>query len=236
MPTIAIAEDESDLREAVAEYLGDRGMRVLQAADACGFRCLVENEPIDLAVLDIHMPGEDGLSLARWLRGRSNIGIILATASDQAVDRMLGLALGADDYITKPYELRELLARSRGVLRRIGDAPLIKPAVPEPRREVIAIGALSLDVFGRKLTRTTGAEVRLTSGELDTLIVLAQRPNRVLSRETLAQLLGESGGESGRALDVRIVRIRRKIEDGPMTNHCLRTVRGEGNMLVPTGR
>jgi DNA-binding response OmpR family regulator len=233
MPTIAIAEDESDLREAVAEYLGDRGMRVLQAADARAFRVLVEREPIDLAVLDIQMPGEDGLSLARWLRGRSKVGIIFATAADQTVDRILGLEMGADDYITKPYELRELLARIRGILRRIGDVPAQEPTTAEPRREVIAIGTLNLDVTARRLTRQNGVDVKLTSGELDTLIVLAQRPRRVLSRETLAQLLGESGGESGRALDVRIVRIRRKIEDGPMSNHCLRTVRGEGYMFVP---
>jgi DNA-binding response OmpR family regulator len=122
--TVAIAEDEADLREAVAEYLSGHGFRVLSARDAASFRELAGREPIDVAVLDISMPGEDGLSLARWLMGQSSAGIIIASAHGSEIDRIVGLELGADDYMVKPYDLRELLARVRTVLRRVpGGSP-----------------------------------------------------------------------------------------------------------------
>lgn len=236
IPTIAIAEDEDDLREAVAEYLTDRGFRVLEAGNGVAFRALIEGETVDLAILDIQMPGEDGLSLARWLRGRSRIGIIFATAADQPVDRIIGLELGADDYITKPYELRELLARVRSILRRMGDAGAEPVAAPTPTRTTQTIGALTLDTAARRLLRADGSIVKLTQGEFDLLAVLAQRPGRTLSREQLAELLHETGGEGGRAIDIRIVRIRKKLEEDPACHGCLRTVRGQGYMFVSGGR
>ena len=121
--TIAIAEDETDLRDAVAEYLAQHGFRVLSAGDGAGFRALVQDELIHVAILDISMPGEDGLSLARWLMQRGSAGIIFASAHGSDIDRIVGLELGADDYMVKPYDLRELLARVRTVLRRLGPAP-----------------------------------------------------------------------------------------------------------------
>ena len=235
--TIAIAEDEEDLREAVAEYLRDRGFEVLEAGNAVAFRALIEGAAVDLAILDIQMPGEDGLSLARWLRGRSRLGIIFATAADQPVERIIGLELGADDYITKPYELRELLARVRSVLRRLGDGVAVAPAEPAAvRAGVVAIGGMTLDTGARRLLRADGSAVKLTQGEFDLLAVLAQRAGRTLSRDQLAGLLQETGGEGGRAIDIRIVRIRRKLEEDPACAGCLRTVRGQGYMFVPAGR
>lgn len=210
---------------------------MLQAGNGPAFRALMAGEAIDLAILDIQMPGEDGLSLARWLRGHSRVGIIFATAADQAVDRIVGLELGADDYITKPYELRELLARVRSVLRRMGDAGAAPVATQAaPKREVLSIGTLTLDIGTRRLLRADGSIVKLTRGEFDLLAVLAQRPNRTLSRAQLAELLHETGGEGGRAIDIRIVRIRKSIEEDPACKDCLRTVRGQGYMFVPGGR
>ncbi len=240
IPTVAIAEDEEDLREAVVEYLHDRGLRVLQAGNAAAFRALVEAEPIDLAILDIQMPGEDGLSLARWLRARSRVGIIFATAADQPVERIIGLELGADDYITKPYELRELLARVRSILRRIGDAQAA-PATPAAAEHTpgkpaaLAVGNLVLDTQARRLQRPDGSVVGLTAGEFDLLAVMVQRAGRTLSREQLAGLLHETGGEGGRAIDIRMARIRRKLEEDPACRGRLRTVRGQGYVFVPEG-
>lgn len=240
MPTIAIAEDEDDLRDAVAEFLTDRGFRVLQAGDGRAFRALVGQEPVDVAILDIQMPGEDGLSLARWLRTHSRMGIIFATAADQPVDRIVGLELGADDYITKPYELRELLARVRSILRRIGDVPAAPPTVaaaPAPVAPAgIPIGGLILDPGSRRLMRSDRSLVNLTAGELDLLLALAERPNRALSRGQLAELLHEPADEVGRAIDIRIVRLRKKLQEDPASRNCLRTIRGEGYMFVPAQR
>lgn len=220
----------------VVEYLSDRGYRVLQAGNGIAFRALIESESVDVAILDIMMPGEDGLSLARWLRTRSRIGIIFATAADQPVERIIGLELGADDYITKPYDLRELLARVRSILRRLGDSGA-EPTTPvAARRATLAIGTMTLDAAARRLLRQDGSAVKLTQGEFDLLAVLVQCPGRTLSRDQLAELLHESGGEGGRAIDIRIVRIRKKLEDEPSCEGCLRTVRGQGYMFVPGGR
>lgn len=228
MHTIAIAEDEPDLRAALAEYLEDKGYRVIGAGDAAGFRTLFEAEPVALAVLDIQMPGEDGLSLARWIRARSGAGIIFATAADQPVDRIIGLELGADDYVTKPYELREMLARVRSVLRRVGAAaPAIATAAPveAPRPASLTLGPLVLDAERRQLRRADGSLVDLTGGEFDLLLVLAQRPGRILGRDLLSQLLG--GGAEGRGIDIRITRIRRKLADAGVDG-AVETVRGAG--------
>src|ERR1700750_408962 len=127
-PTVAIVDDEEGLREAVVEYLGNQGLRTLSAEHAQAFRRLIETERIDVVVLDIAMPGEDGLSLARWLREQHTIGIILATAAGRQIDRIVGLEIGADDYIVKPYDLRELLARIRSILRRVKSPTVAKPA------------------------------------------------------------------------------------------------------------
>lgn len=229
---IAIVEDEPDLREAVAEYLGANGYDIVQAADAAEMRALAAVEPFHLAILDIAMPGEDGLSLARWLRSKMPIGIIFASAAGTAIDRIVGLEIGADDYLVKPYELRELLARVRSVLRRVPTQ--IETSAPEqeaaaaPRRTV-SFGPYSADLEGRRVVGPNGATIDLSKSEYDVLEVFLTRPNRLLTRAALADAIGaEDSGEDSRAIDIRIMRLRKKIEEDPANPRFLRTVRGEG--------
>lgn len=235
--TIAVVDDEADLRDAVAEYLQGHGYTVLTAADAAAFRALTAAHAIDAVVLDVAMPGEDGLSLARWLRQTSDVGIIFASAAGMPIDRIVGLELGADDYLVKPYDLRELLARVRSLVRRLEARPAqlsggeIK-ARPAGRR--IAFGGYELDLDGRRLIDAAGRTVDLTPLEYDLLEILASRPNRVLTRAQIADF-GRGGeiGEADRRIDVRITRLRRKIEIEPDRPRFIRTVRGEGYVFVP---
>jgi DNA-binding response OmpR family regulator len=233
LPTrIAIVEDEPDLRDAVAEYLGANGYDVATAESADAMRELVKTEAFDLAILDIAMPGEDGLSLGRWLRQQGPIGLIYATAAGSAIDRIVGLELGADDYVVKPYELRELLARVRSVLRRVPrpsevTAPASKPS--EGDRRIVAFGDFRADLDGRMVTGRGGAILELAKSEFDVLEVFLTRTNRLLSRAAISDAIGfDEDPESSRAVDIRIMRLRKKIEDDPANPKFLRTVRGEG--------
>lgn len=233
LPTrIAIVEDEPDLRDAVAEYLGANGYDVLTAENADAMRELVKTESISLAILDIAMPGEDGLSLGRWLRQQAPMGIIYATAAGSAIDRIVGLELGADDYVVKPYELRELLARVRSVLRRLprdGEMPAAAGKPAEPERRIVAFGDFRADLDGRMVTGPGGAILDLAKSEFDVLEVFLTRSNRLLSRATISDAIGfNEDPESSRAVDIRIMRLRKKIEDDPSNPKFLRTVRGEG--------
>jgi DNA-binding response OmpR family regulator len=234
-PTVAIVDDEDALREAVVEYLNRQGLRTLAAENALAFRRLIETEKVDVIVLDIAMPGEDGLSLARWLREHHAIGIILATAAGRQIDRIVGLEIGADDYLVKPYDLRELLARIRSILRRV------KAVTPAKARDQISapgqtlqIGNLVLDLAARRLISVAGEAVDLTAMEFDLLEVLATRPNRILSRSQLLELAHSRATADGdRSIDIRITRIRKKIEPDPERPRFIRTVRGEGYVFVP---
>ena len=235
--TIAIADDEEHLAEAVAEYLAGHGYDVLTAPNAAAFRALVAERRIDVAILDIAMPGEDGLSLARWLRRQGRAGIIFASASGSPMDRIVGLEIGGDDYLSKPYDLRELLARVRSLIRRLdAAAPAAAPAVPaqsSPPGRLVRFGPFTLDPGARRLTHRDEGPVDLTAAEFDLLEVLASRPNRILSRGLIAELLGDdsAGAEGDRRIDVRITRLRRKIEPDPDSPRFIRTVRGEGYVL-----
>ncbi|KAA2237557.1 response regulator [Salinarimonas soli] len=241
MPTIAIVEDEPDLREAVAEYLSERGLTVVAAGSAAEFRAKAANAAIDVAVLDLAMAGEDGLSLARWLTGLDDPpGIIMATAAGSAVDRVVGLEVGADDYLVKPYDLRELLARIRSVLRRLPPAAARRAPVADQRAEepgrLLPVGRDRLDLQSRQLVKEDGRLVALTAAEFDLLEVLARRPNRPLSRGQLLDLAqAREDNDSERSIDVRITRLRRKLESDPGNPSLIRTVRGEGYMFVPDG-
>ncbi|MBX3584829.1 MAG: response regulator transcription factor [Rhizobiaceae bacterium] len=233
LPTrIAIVEDEPDLRDAVAEYLGANGYDVRTAENADAMRELVKTESFNLAILDIAMPGEDGLSLGRWLRQQAPMGIIYATAAGSAIDRIVGLELGADDYVVKPYELRELLARVRSVLRRVPrpeDAPAATGKSREPERRIIAFGDFKADLDGRMVTGRGGTILDLAKSEFDVLEVFLTRCNRLLSRAAISDAIGfAEDPESSRAVDIRIMRLRKKIEDDPANPKFLRTVRGEG--------
>lgn len=199
-------------------------------------RALVEAETFDLCILDIAMPGEDGLSLARWLRSRIPLGIIFATAAGTTIDRIVGLELGADDYLIKPYELRELLARVRSVLRRLPKvSAAAKPAPPEPApgRRVVSFGSFSADLEGRRVVGPGGAPVDMAKSEFDVLEVFLTRANRLLSRAAICDAIGFSQDpEASRAVDIRIMRLRKKIEHDPAHPQFLRTVRGEGYIFT----
>ena len=233
LPTrIAIVEDEPDLRDAVAEYLGANGYEVATAENADAMRELIRTEAFQLAILDIAMPGEDGLSLGRWLRSQAPMGIIYATAAGSAIDRIVGLELGADDYIVKPYELRELLARVRSVLRRVpkpSETPAVTASRGESERRIITFGDFRADLDGRMVTGRGGSILDLAKSEFDVLEVFLTRSNRLLSRATISDAIGFSEDrESSRAVDIRIMRLRKKIEEDPSNPKFLRTVRGEG--------
>jgi two-component system phosphate regulon response regulator OmpR len=251
---IIVCDDEPDLREAVAEYLARRGMDVRRAEDAASLRRLLAERPADLVVLDIAMPGEDGLSLARALRAESDIGIVMLTAAGDVVDRVVGLEVGADDYIAKPVDLRELLARLRAVLRRreatqmaVGAIPAVAaapaapapppgPAAPAPPPgKRVRMGRTWLDLDARRLTGPDGTEIPLGPSEFALLRAFAERPGRVLSRETLLDLAHPRGDEHfDRSIDVRIARIRRKVEAVPERPAVIKTIRGAGYVFDPS--
>ncbi|WP_372621041.1 response regulator [Falsiroseomonas sp.] len=248
---IIVCDDEPDLRDAVAEYLARRGLDVRRAEDAADLRRQLAERPADLVLLDIAMPGEDGLSLARALRAEGDIGIVMLTAAGDVVDRVVGLEVGADDYIAKPVDLRELLARMRAVLRRreatqqaVGGVapaaaapaaapPPTTPAVPAGRR--VRMGRTVLDLDARRLTGPDGAEIPLGPSEFALLRAFAERPGRVLSRETLLDIAHPRGDEHfDRSIDVRIARIRRKVEAVPERPAVIKTIRGAGYVFDPT--
>ena len=236
---IVVVEDEPDLRDAVAEYLGANGFDVTTAADAQAMRAMAATEPFHLAILDIAMPGEDGLSLGRWLRSKTPIGLIFATAAGSSIDRIVGLELGADDYIVKPYELRELLARVRSVLRRLphpaGPQAATKSGEPSSRR-IFAFGDYHADLDGRFITGPGGMVIEMAKSEFDMLEVFLTRSNRLLTRSALSEAVGfAEDPESSRAVDIRVMRLRKKIELDPANPRFLRTVRGEGYIFaLPT--
>jgi two-component system phosphate regulon response regulator OmpR len=230
VPHIAVVDDEAEIRGSIGEYLSMHGFRVSQADGAAALRRLVgKNEAVDLVLLDIRMPGEDGLSVARWLREHAKTGIIMLTASGDTVDRITGLEVGADDYIAKPFDLRELLARVRSVLRRVAGMAT-KPTLPDQ----IRFGRFILNLAGNNLSTEEGDSIALTSMEFDLLKAFATHPNRVLSRDQLLDLAHGRGAEPfDRSIDIRITRLRRKIETDPDHPQIIKTIRGAGYMFAP---
>ena len=233
---IVVVDDERDLRETVGEYLSLHGYRVTPAANGAELRAILEGSRVDLVVLDIAMPGEDGLSLARFLRVQHTAGIIMLTASGETVDRIVGLEMGADDYLAKPVDLRELLARIKAVLRRAmreGRAPRDGETAAN---KVVAFGPCSLDLDAHKLFDAEGGEIAITAMEFDLLKAFAEHPNRVLSRDLLLDMAHNRDWEPfDRSIDIRIARLRRKIEPDPAKPATIRTVRGAGYMFVAEG-
>lgn len=228
---IAVVDDEAGIRDSIDEYLTMHGFKVSQADGATALRRLFASsgQEIDLVILDIRMPGEDGLSLARWLREHARVGVIILTASGETADRVTGLEVGADDYIAKPFNLQELLARVRSVLRRVAAMPT-EPTMPDKVR----FGRFILDLGAKRLSTEQGQDIPLTSMEFDLLKVFATHPNRVLSRDELLGLAHGRGAEPfDRSIDIRVTRLRRKIESVPDHPEVIKTVRGAGYMFVP---
>ena len=227
---IVVVDDDEDVRSTVAEYLRRNGLSVSEADGGAALRELMATRPIDLALLDINMPGDDGLTLAREIRGLGDAGIIMLTAKSDDVDRIVGLEIGADDYITKPFNPRELLARVKAVLRRAsrgGEAPATMGSE-------VQMGKCRLNLDTRKLFEADGTEVPLTSMEFDLLKCFAEHPRRVLSRDQLLDLAHNKEMEAfDRSIDTRIARIRRKIERDPAKPECLKTVRAAGYVFNP---
>jgi DNA-binding response OmpR family regulator len=232
---IIVVDDEPEIRIMLTDYLGHAGFRVRAAEDGAAMRRMLEEEPADLAILDITMPGEDGLSLARYLREHTKTGIVMLTASGGVVDRIIGLEMGADDYIPKPVDLRELLARVRSVLRRTHMAvPAEAAEPPTAPRKMINFGTFTLDLEAHRLYDGDGQEVPITSMEFDLLKAFAENPNRVLSRDRLLDLAHNKDWEPfDRSIDIRIARLRRKIEADPAKPQVIKTVRGAGYIFVP---
>jgi two-component system phosphate regulon response regulator OmpR len=231
---ILIVEDDVSVRDMLAEYLGTHGYEVAQADGGAAMRAAIEKELPDVVLLDINLPGEDGLSLARFLRERFAVGIIVVTAAAGLADRIAGLEIGADDYIAKPFELRELRARVKSVLRRIQARPPAEREATSPQPARVRIGICSLDVAARRLFGIDGAEVPLTGMEFDLLKAFLERPNQVLTRDQLLTLTRNREWEPfDRSIDIRIARVRRKIEADPERPQAIRTVRGAGYMFVP---
>ena len=227
---ILVVEDDIALRELVLEYLNGSGFAADGVNDGPGMRAYLQAKAVDMVVLDLMLPGEDGLSLLRWLLENHGPPVIIASARGDEVDRVVGLELGADDYLAKPYGPRELLARVRAVLRRTGDAG----GVHEDR--ALAFGPFRLQLSSHVLMRGD-EEIAVTSGEFNLLRVLLEHPNQVLSRDHLMTLLkGYERSPFDRSIDVRVTRLRRKIEPAPEAPIYLRTVWGEGYLFSPQGR
>jgi two-component system phosphate regulon response regulator OmpR len=227
---VLIVEDDRQVRETVAEYLGSHGYEVSQAADGSAMREALKRATPQLVLLDVRLPGEDGLSLARWLRERHELAIIMVTAAGEVIDRVVGLEVGADDYIGKPFDLRELLARVKSVLRRSTSA--INPAAS--RR--VPFGSCMLDLDRHQLIGAAGEEIALTAMEFDLLRAFAEHPNRVLSRDQLLTLTRNREWEPfDRSIDIRIARLRRKIEEDPDNPRTIKTIRGSGYIFIPKG-
>jgi two-component system phosphate regulon response regulator OmpR len=224
---VLIVEDDRQVRETVADYLENHGYRVAQAADGAAMRKALGREVPELVLLDVRLPGEDGLALARWLRERHDVPIIMVTAAGEVIDRVVGLEVGADDYIAKPFDLRELLARIKSVLRRSS-----RPAPAAARR--VPFGPCTLDLDRHQLIGRDGEEIALTGMEFDLLRAFAEHPNRVLSRDQLLTLTRNREWEPfDRSIDIRIARLRRKIEPDPENPRTLKTVRGSGYIFIP---
>ena len=226
---LMVVDDDPRIRELLRRYLSDNGFSVSTAESGTAMNRLWQRERFDCLILDLMLPGEDGLSIAKRLKGQLNIPIIIVSAQGEDVDRIVGLEIGADDYIAKPFNPRELLARIRAVLRRAQNRPTTEPET------VTRFGPFELDLNAHRLTRE-GKPVSLTSGEFDLLVILVAHPNKVLDRDRLLDLLtGAERSPFDRSIDVRVTRLRGKIEHNPSEPVYIKTIWGKGYMFCPEG-
>ncbi len=229
---ILVVDDDSALRALLGDYLAGEGFSVAGAEDGVAMDAWLAEHETDLVILDLMLPGEDGLTLARRLRARADTPIIMLSARGDDIDRIVGLEVGADDYMPKPFNPRELLARIRAVLRRRAPSA---PAAPREDEGVIRFGSYRLDLGQRELRRGDQPVV-LTSGELELLRILAEHPDRVLDRDLLLDLLkGYERSPFDRSIDVQIARLRAKIEPDTKRPRYIRTIWGKGYMFTPAG-
>ena len=232
-PLIYVVDDDPGIRDSLAEYLAGQGFEVASADGGAALDALLDEARPDLLVLDLMMPGEDGLSIARRLKGQAGSPpIIMLSAKGEDIDRIVGLEVGADDYLPKPFNPRELLARIRAVMRRGAATPA---AADEPLR-MFEFGPFTANLDARSLSRGD-EEIDLTSGEFSLLEIFVAHPNRALSRDWLMdQLRGFERDPYDRSIDVRVNRLRKKIEDDPSNPRYIKTVWGQGYLITPQGK
>ena len=243
---LLVVDDEPELRSLLVEYFVRHGFAVEAVADAAAARASLALRSPALAILDINMPGENGLSLARWMReAHARVGLVMLTTASDTVDRVVGLELGADDYVPKPFEMRELLARVRAVLRRAettaaaattadSAAAAAAPAAAPGRR--VAFGACLLDLDERRLLGADAKDIDISAAEFDLLALFARHPNRPLNRDQIMEQAHNRGWDVfDRSIDLRIMRLRRKIERNPDKPELIKTVRNVGYVFVPAG-
>lgn len=231
---LLIVDDDAEIRELLAEVLLKFGFKVILAADGNEMFYQLDKYSIDLIVLDVMLPGEDGLSLCRRLRAHSSTPIIMLTASGEETDRVVGLECGADDYLAKPFSTRELVARIRAILRRSNESHSNKPRLQQAEEGIdqFEFSGWCLDTATRRLCSPDNIEISLSSGEFNLLLTFLKRPKRILSREQLLDFTrNRSAGPFDRSIDIQVSRIRQKIESDPKTPKIIKTVRGGGYML-----
>lgn len=234
MPHILIVDDHREIRELVSRALSKEGFRVSSAGEGKAMRKVLADNRIDLVVLDLMLPGEDGLALCRALRAESDIPIIMLTAKGDEIDRVIGLEMGADDYLSKPFGSRELISRIRAVLRR-SRMPAITDDNQKPKR--YRFDRWSFDVGSRDLLRDDGVVVPLSTGEYDLLLAFIERPQRTLNRDQLLDLArGRAANAFDRSVDTQVSRLRKKIESDPSDPKIIKTVWGGGYVFTPTVR
>jgi DNA-binding response OmpR family regulator len=232
-PRVVVVDDEPELRAILCDYLGRHGFSVRAVASGDELDASLATEDADLLILDIAIPDEDGLSITRRIRAGSTVPILVLTAAADVVDRIVGLEVGADDYVTKPFDLRELRARIRALLRRSGRPALADTVAEQTGVRLVQFGRVKLDVDARQLLQDDGEVVALTSMEFDLLNAFAQNPNRVLTRDRLLDLAHHRDSQPfDRSIDIRIARLRRKIEPDPGKPQVIKTIHGTGYMYV----
>ena len=232
---ILVVDDEGEVRALLRKCFEREGFRVVEAKDGAELRARIEGHPISLITLDLTLGGEDGLELAREIRAKCNVPIIMISGKGDTIDRVVGLELGADDYITKPFQLREVVARVRAVLRRY--APAQTPSAVAPLHERYAFEDMVLDFTRRELSRGAGTLLELTTAELNLLEIFVKRPHRVLSRDNIMDLLkGHEWSPVDRSIDALVGRLRKKIEPHPDLPRLIKTVRGVGYAFTADAR
>lgn len=240
---IAVVDDETAITELLAHYLATHGFRTTQLHCGRALMELMPSDPPELVLLDLGLPGEDGFAIARQLREHWRCGLVIITGRGDSVDKVVGLEVGADDYVTKPFDLRELVARIKAVLRRIEPAPAAPPAAVAPAMTAPqapaagnCLGFLGwrLDLAARRLDDPSGTEVRLTTGEFELLATLAQHAGRVLSRDFLLEhTRGREAAPFDRTIDVQVGRLRKKLESDAENPQIIKSVRGAGYIFIP---
>jgi DNA-binding response OmpR family regulator len=232
---IAVLDDEVDITRLLAGYLQGHGFRVTQLHSGAALMDTMRDDAAALVLLDLGLPGEDGFSIARQLREHFHCGLVIVTGRGDAIDKVVGLEIGADDYVTKPFDLRELLARIKAVLRRLTPPPAaVAIAAPTVGRLRLRFAGWLLDVDARRLSNAQDHDVALTSGEFDLLCTFAQHPGRVLSRDFLLEATrGREAAPFDRTIDVQVGRLRKKLEPDVQEPQIIKSVRGAGYILVP---